>query len=228
MDDSEKSSRGGVLHPPVHPRQQARSRTTRRELVDAARDIFARDGFEQARIEDIAAAVGKTRGAFYAHFQDKEDVFFAIFEEYLARDRRKIVAALQDRHTADERVEALTSLLAALVKDRRRMLLAIEFKLYAIRRPHQKRLAALHRDMKVRCAEAHIDELLPEIKDQGPARKREIAAQFSALVDGLALNRLFDPQSMRDTQLRVLVRAGTEAAMESDGAGPSDSCRFKH
>ena len=93
------------------------------------------------------------------------------------------------------------------------MLLALEFKLYAIRRPHHKRLAALHRIMKMRCAEAHIDELLPELQGQSAARKRETTAQFSALVDGLALNRLFDPQSMREGQLRLLLHAGVEASL---------------
>jgi len=68
--------------------KQERSLVTRQELIDAARRIFARDGFEVARLQDIAAAAGKTRGAFYAHFQDKEDVFFAIFEQDIARDQQ--------------------------------------------------------------------------------------------------------------------------------------------
>ena len=111
------------------------------------------------------------------------------------------------------------------MKNRRRMLLSIEFKLYAIRRPHHKRLAALHRAMKMRCAEAHIDELLPELRGRRVARKRETAAQFGALLDGLALNCLFDPQSMRAPQLHVLLEQGTKALLdlghaEANGTGP--------
>lgn len=214
MDDSEKSSRGQETNSRDAPPRQARSRATRSELVDAARDIFARDGFEQARLQDISTAAGKTRGAFYAHFKDKEDVFFALFEDDLARDRQQIRAALAGKHSREERIEALTAVLTGLIKNRRRMLLSIEFKLYAIRRPHHKRLAALHRAMKMRCAEAHIDELLPELRGQGGARKRETAAQFGALLDGLALNRLFDPPSMREPQLRFLLKQGTGALMD--------------
>jgi AcrR family transcriptional regulator len=59
--------------------QQARTDATRRKLLAAAENIFARDGFEAARLEDIAGLAGYTRGAFYANFQSKEDIFFVCF-----------------------------------------------------------------------------------------------------------------------------------------------------
>src|SRR5579872_6765002 len=59
-------------------RQQLRTETTRRKLLGAAERIFARSGFEAARLEDIAALAGYTRGAFYANFEGKEDIFFAL------------------------------------------------------------------------------------------------------------------------------------------------------
>lgn len=220
MNDSKKAGHREANGGKDSRQQQQRSRITRHELVEAARQIFARDGFEIARLEDIAAAAGKTRGAFYAHFRDKEDVFFAIFEDDLAGDERKIRAALAGKNTAAERIEAITRLFSVLLKNRRRMLLTLEFKLYAIRRPHHKRLATLHHQMKMRCAEANIDELLPELRGQSPARKRETAAQFGSLVDGLALNRLFDPRSLRETQLQVLLKAGVTAAFEQGHPRP--------
>ena len=220
MKDSQKPSPAREKTTISAPPRQARARATRLELVNAARDIFARDGFEQARLEDIAAAAGKTRGAFYAHFQDKEDVFFAIFEDDLERDKKRIRAALAGKASAEQRIEALTNLLAVLAKNRRRMLLAIEFKLYAIRRPQQRRLATLHRAMKMRCAEQSIDELLPELKGRSAAHKRETAAHFGAVVDGLALNRLFDPGSMREANVRVLLKAGVKAAIALDRSTP--------
>ncbi|HUE01503.1 MAG TPA: TetR family transcriptional regulator, partial [Bryobacteraceae bacterium] len=62
-------------------KHQQRTAATRQALLDAARRIFVRDGFAAARIEDVAAATGHTRGAFYAHFHTKEDLFFALFEQ---------------------------------------------------------------------------------------------------------------------------------------------------
>src|ERR1700683_4739597 len=64
-------------------RQQARTDATRRKLLLAAERIFARDGFEAARLEDIAGLAGYTRGAFYANFRSKEDIFFALLEHWV-------------------------------------------------------------------------------------------------------------------------------------------------
>ena len=219
VNDSGKSEETAlctpVAPPPPGARRQERSQTTRRELVQAARDIFARDGFEVARLEEIAAAAGKTRGAFYAHFEDKEDVFFAIFEEDLTEDEQRIQHAMRSEQSLGERIEVLTDLLLALVMNRRRMLLSIEFKLYAIRRPpKQQRLATIHAAMKLRCAETHIAELLPELGFADLTRRREHASRFSSLIDGLALNLLFDPQAMSGPLLRSLIKASVEHAAE--------------
>ena len=215
MDDATKSAARPKTPAISGAPRQERSRATRHELVDAARRIFARDGFELARLEDIAAAAGKTRGAFYAHFQDKEDVFFAIFEDDLAKDEQRIRRALVGAHSPRERIEALTVLLAKLVKNRRRMLLSLEFKLYAIRRPHrQKRLAKLHAAMCLCCAENKIDELLPELRHKNAAKQRKQAAHFASLIDGLALNRLFDPPALTEKQLQTLIQAGVQIAVD--------------
>ena len=54
---------------------------TRRALLDAAREVFATDGFQATRTEEIVQRAGLTRGALYHHFRDKEDLFRAVYEE---------------------------------------------------------------------------------------------------------------------------------------------------
>ncbi len=56
-------------------RHQERTEITRARLIQSAEKIFARDGFEAAKLEEIAADAGYTRGAFYANFDSKEDLF---------------------------------------------------------------------------------------------------------------------------------------------------------
>lgn len=223
MDDATKTSLGtldlngsGEHHPePMRPTRQERSRTTRRELVDAARLTFARDGFELTRLEDIAAAAGKTRGAFYANFKDKEDVFFAIVEDDIARDGVVLLEGLSVVASTEERLEVLSQFLLLLLDDRPRMLLSLEFKLYTIRRPlHHQRLAALHAAMCVRCAEMHIDHLLPELTYTDPELKRRKAAIFGSVLDGLVLNRLFQPGAMRTEEMLALIRAAIRVAID--------------
>lgn len=58
-----------------------RGAKTRRALVQAARRVFERDGFLDARITDITAEAGVASGSFYTYFTGKEDAFAAVMEE---------------------------------------------------------------------------------------------------------------------------------------------------
>lgn len=205
---------------PAH-RKQERSTATRQELIDAARRIFARDGFEAARLQDIAAAMGKTRGAFYSHFQDKEDVFFAIFEEDIVRDQMAYIGRLRTASTHEERVAILVKQLEAIIRDKARVLLYIEFKMYAIRRPHKrKRLAELHVLMCTHGAAAVKLDLLPELHSDDPDEQRSRTAQFGAFLDGVVLNHYFDPVGLDEERMRQQIESSIRSLM-----GPTSSWR---
>ncbi len=208
------ASKKGVGAVPGLAKKQGRAILTRKLLTDAARRIFARNGFEISSVEEIAAAAGKTRGAFYANFKDKEDVFFAIFEEDLARDREQVSLHLSEASSHEERIAALALHLREVIKDRPRMLLALEFKQYAIRHPRrQKRLADLHASMCARCMEADLNRLLPEFACAGPDRKRTQSAQIGAILDGLALNCMFDAGSLSEEQVLRLIQANLRVVL---------------
>lgn len=214
MSDSKTSVE--VFDFPAAPlMKQQRAYETRKHLVDSARSIFARDGFDLARLEDIAALAGKTRGAFYAHFRDKEDVFFAIFEEDMARDQERIRQPLSTATSREQRAEILVQHLASLIQDRRRILLTLEFKGYVIRHPRRKkRLSDLISAMCFCCAETRIDYLIPELRQSDLAAQQKQAAQFGALIDGVALNHLFDPENLDTDQVLHLLRTGVAAILD--------------
>ncbi len=81
----------------------AHVRDTRRALLDTARRLFTRDGFQSTRTEEIAEQAGLTRGALYHHFRDKEDLFRAVHEEVVAE-----VAPLLWRRSNDPTASAWT------------------------------------------------------------------------------------------------------------------------
>jgi AcrR family transcriptional regulator len=69
---------------PVHTGKaplSARGARTRSALVQAAREVFERDGFLAARITDITEHAGVAAGSFYTYFTGKEDAFAAVMAE---------------------------------------------------------------------------------------------------------------------------------------------------
>ena len=58
---------------------------TRQKLVDVARQLFAKNGFENTTMNDIALLAGKGRRTLYTYFKSKEDVYYAVIESELER-----------------------------------------------------------------------------------------------------------------------------------------------
>ena len=57
---------------------------TRQHLLDAALEVFWRDGVTRASLQAIAQEADVTRGALYWHFKNKEDLFETLFEQQYA------------------------------------------------------------------------------------------------------------------------------------------------
>ena len=63
------------------PPPTARGVRTRLALVHAARRVFERDGYLDARLTDITAEAKCSTGTFYTYFDNKEQIFAAVLEE---------------------------------------------------------------------------------------------------------------------------------------------------
>jgi len=69
---------------------------TRKRLVEAARVVFERDGFLDARLIDITAEAGISAGSFYTYFDSKEEVFLAVLADVEQEMLHPDVAGLPD------------------------------------------------------------------------------------------------------------------------------------
>ncbi|MBQ0062526.1 MAG: TetR/AcrR family transcriptional regulator [Prevotella sp.] len=58
---------------------------TRQLLVDTARHIFAKKGFDETTMHDIALLSGKGRRTLYTYFNNKEEIYYAVIEGELDR-----------------------------------------------------------------------------------------------------------------------------------------------
>src|ERR1700722_10457095 len=116
-------------------RQVLRSERTRTALLTAAEKIFARDGFEASRIEDIAAEADRSRGAFYANFASKTEVFLALRSRAARRRAREVKERIDRVSGVQARYDAIIRYILEQICDSQTLLLQIEFKLFALRHP---------------------------------------------------------------------------------------------
>ncbi|UCM88212.1 ScbR family autoregulator-binding transcription factor [Streptomyces marincola] len=73
--------------------QQTRARRTRRAILDAAAEIFGRQGYDGTALSDILEAAGVTKGALYFHFTSKQQVAEVLLEEEAAQWARLAATA---------------------------------------------------------------------------------------------------------------------------------------
>lgn len=66
------------------------------ELIAAALEVFAKHGFAAARLEDIAARAGVTKGTIYLYFRDKTELFEAVVRDTLVRTITQGRATVRD------------------------------------------------------------------------------------------------------------------------------------
>ena len=78
---------------------------TRRALLDAARDLFAAEGYVDVSIDEICQRAGVTKGALYHHFRDKRDLFRAVFEEVEGEWADELGALVAEERDPLERIE---------------------------------------------------------------------------------------------------------------------------
>ncbi|MFJ9441254.1 TetR/AcrR family transcriptional regulator [Kitasatospora sp. NPDC101235] len=105
---------------------------TRARLLEAAGRVIVERGHAQATIEDVCAAAGYTRGAFYSNFSSKDDLVLALFDQHAA-NRLDQLERLLDA-PAHGRLDALArSLLEVDPVERNWILLFLEFRAHAAR-----------------------------------------------------------------------------------------------
>jgi AcrR family transcriptional regulator len=140
-----------------------RDASTRDRLLAAAVEVFVEQGYEGARLQDIARTAGLTTGAIYANFRGKDELLFAAIGARADVEMDSLLEEAQDRNP-----RALLELLGdRLVGTRRQPPLLIDA------------IAAARRD----------DELARVLRDRLDARERVLAD----IVDRAKVDGAIDP-----------------------------------
>lgn len=173
-----------------------RQETTRARLIQSAEKIFASNGFEAAKLEEIAADAGYTRGAFYANFESKEDLFLALLENEISSRIAALEREMSRVRDPEAKLKAIREFFLQKALDRRWCLLALEFKLFAVRHPEvRKRLVALHRRF-VEPRVGILEQVMKALGRELPISACATGVSMAALGNCLMLENMLDPVLM--------------------------------
>jgi AcrR family transcriptional regulator len=186
-------------------REQSRA-ATRQRLLEAARSVFARSGFHGASVEEIASEASYSTGALYSNFDGKEDLFLALMELEIDRHARAIAEAVSERPSVSARAaEGARQWMSTIEREPDMVLLFMEFWAYGVRDPHVR--------PQVAARFARVREMLTNLIADGvrefglelelPAE--ELAVAIDALADGVARQKLADPNAVPDDLLGRMI-----------------------
>ena len=187
-------------------KQQLRTTETHARLLDAAEEVFVRDGFESAQLDEIAAIAHRSKGAVYTHFKSKEDLFLALFENRTRTYINRLVTSLQSCTDRKQSLGAFREFYVGLVQDRSWPILTLEFKLYALRHPESKeRFRKAFEMSKSTKDDAFYEQLFGKLT-RGSKNDTDLSLiALGPIVSGLILESHFEQDSLSEKALRRIL-----------------------
>jgi TetR/AcrR family transcriptional repressor of nem operon len=202
--------------------REATKRETRDALLRAGIEEFGERGFDAPSLDAICARAGKTRGAFYVHFRDREDFVVAVVETVLGNFLDAIIATGDRARDLEETVRRFAGVVTARLPDAGPLPSGIahaydEVQLHRLleacaRSPRlRERFAALLVE-----AIRRVGEAAREARGAGTLRSDVDVDQLGALLVAIALGAIsaielgvdVDPDRASETLLALLARRG--------------------
>ncbi len=167
----------------------------RREILDAAAQVFARLGFAKARMDDIAQEAGLSKGTLYLYFRSKEALFQALLDSFYEREMQSLRVALE-RHQGPvpERLQQILNDILARLQSYRRIL-PLLYEIYALAARKQVVREAFQAYYR------HYADLLAQLLREGMERgeirsgdPHRLAVALIAHIEGVILLWVMAPQ----------------------------------
>jgi len=194
------------------PPKRRKREETRERLLKAALGVFARNGYDRATVDEIVREAGFSKGAFYVHFNTKEDLFWAMLEDRASSMQERFLLVLQPNAPLRDNVRILLTAIFDIEKqDPEWPATVMEFLAHAGRNPVvRERLARIFENWH-----QFIVEMLRVGRENGDVRGDLqidlLASSAMALIEGTILRSRLqqDPQHL-DTVIEPLCGLLTE------------------
>ena len=190
----------------VLTKQQLRTQETQARLLDAAEEVFVRDGYEAAQLDEIAARAERSKGAVYTHFKSKEDLFLVLFEHRTKSFVNQLMTSLSKCTTRKQSLKAFREFYMGLASDRTWPILTLEFKLFALRHPESKeRLRNAFEMAKPARDGASEVRMFGRLTREQKAENDLSITALGPVVSGLIVESYFEPEILSDKGLRRIL-----------------------
>ena len=168
------------------------SHERKKQIINAAEEVFTQKGFDQARMDDIAEETGLSKGTLYLYFKSKEDLITAILDRMFQYEFRQFEALNLTEMNAVDAIWKITDLLTKDILGLQRLMpIVYQFLALAFRNRHVQ--LALKKYIN-----QYVDILIPIIQrgiDSGEFRQvdaRTAAIAMGAMIEGTLLLWVYD------------------------------------
>ena len=184
---------------------------TRTSLLQSAARLFCKRGMEGTSVGEISADAGYTKGAFYANFKSKEELFLAMLDDRFSQRIEEAERAFADSEGSppQQARTAATDFARAKSDDPELVRLFAEFSTYALRDE------AFREELLTRFAtlRARLQEIFQRRADASGLTLdipiERVVLMTIAMADGWALWRLLDPDAVDEELLAEMMELFT-------------------
>jgi AcrR family transcriptional regulator len=155
----------------------------RAQILEGAKKVFAKLGFERARVDDIAEESGLSKGTLYWYFDSKDAIITAIMDEFFTQELAQVRGLLDAELSAKEKLLVFARFAAEdIIKMQPLILILFEYWSLLLRRKKVKKVLSNY-------YKSILDIMVPIIEegiDQGEFR------QVDAISAAIALGAVFE------------------------------------
>ncbi len=187
----------------VFKRKKSRRYSRNRQLIlEAAKEVFSRRGYEQTTMADIAGAAEMAAGTLYLYFQGKEELFYAVMEEGMNKLVQDLKGAVSKEKNWEGKLRLFVQKPFEFFEENKEF-----YKIYLRELPFCN--AQERRKSMQRCFQGHLEyvEMLANALRQGLGFKsakqfpiRETALMIRGAVDFMILESMLEESKIPLTQ----------------------------
>jgi AcrR family transcriptional regulator len=179
----------------VSPKEEL-EQERRQQILDAAETVFSEQGFNDARMDDIVAESGLSKGALYWYYKSKDAIIMALLDRVFLAQMNTVENLVKADGTAEEKLRTFTRAAVADIRHFERFMnLGYEFVALATRRKEVRE--------KIRGYYRTYTQILAGIIEQGISTDEfatvdphKTALAIIGLYEGITLMWFIDPENI--------------------------------